>query len=220
LACISGRISVISSSRRLPPFARSKHPSLCGERYEHLSDRQALRAGYVASSLALGGRRVAVQRPRARSVAGRELGLASWREWSARDPLEQRAVEQIVLGVSTRGYARLLEPLPEAVAVRSISKSAVSERFVYGTERKRAELMSRDLRQLRVVALLIDGVSLGAIRLTRRNSQILRDPSRSLDAVAPDARVSSPQEERRGIGRSNNPLLSQTCALEIGHCGS
>ena len=135
--------------------------ALCGERYEHLPDRQALRAGYVASSLVLGGRRVAVQRPRARSVAGRELGLPSWREWSARDPLEQRAVEQMVLRVSTRGYARSLEPLPEAVAVRSISKSAVSERFVYGTERKLAELMSRDLRQLRVVALLIDGVHFG-----------------------------------------------------------
>jgi putative transposase len=131
--------------------------ALCGARYEHLADRQALRAGYVASSLVLGGRRVAVQRPRARSVEGRELRLPSWREWSASDPLEQRAVEQMVLGVSTRGYARSLEPLPEAVAVRGISKSAVSARFVYGTERKLAELISRDLRELRVVALLIDG---------------------------------------------------------------
>src|SRR5271155_5660185 len=158
--------------------------ALCGERYEHLADRQALRAGHVASSLVLGGRRVAVQRPRARSVAGgrgcvphraglaaqrprarsvagRELRLPSWREWSARDPLEQRAVEQMVLGVSTRGYARSLEPLPKAVAVRGVSKSAVSERFVYGTERKLAELMSRELRQLRVVALLLDGVHFG-----------------------------------------------------------
>ena len=135
--------------------------ALCGERYEHLADRQALRAGHVASSLVLGGRRVAVQRPRARSVAGRELRLPSWREWSARDPLEQRAVEQMVLGVSTRRYARSLEPLPEAVTVRGVSKSAVSERFVYGTERKLAELMSRDLRELRVVALLIDGVHFG-----------------------------------------------------------
>ena len=135
--------------------------ALCGERYEHLADRQALRAGHVASSLVLGGRRVAVQRPRARSVAGCELRLPSWREWSARDPLEQRAVEQMVLGVSTRGYARSLEPLPKAVAVRGVSKSAVSERFVYGTERKLAELMSRDLRELRVVALLLDGVHFG-----------------------------------------------------------
>ena len=51
--------------------------ALCGERYEHLADRQALRAGHVASSLVLGGRRVAVQRPRARSVEGRELRLPS-----------------------------------------------------------------------------------------------------------------------------------------------
>jgi transposase-like protein len=75
--------------------------------------------------------------------------------------LEQRAVEQMVLGVSTRGYARSLEPLPEAVAVRGVSKRAVSERYVYGTERKLAELMSRELCQLRVVALLIDGVHFG-----------------------------------------------------------
>ena len=135
--------------------------ALCGERYEHLADRQALRAGHVASSLVMGGRRVAVQRPRARTVEGHELRLPSWREWSARDPLAERAVEQMVLGVSTRGYARSLEPLPETVAVRGISKSAVSARFVYGTERKLAALMSRDLRQLRVVALLIDGVHFG-----------------------------------------------------------
>ncbi len=107
------------------------------------------------------GRRVAVQRPRARSVAGRELRLPSWREWSARDPLDERALEQMVLAVSTRGYARSLEPLPETITVRGVSKSAVSERFVYGTERKLAELMSRDLRQLQVVALLIDGVHFG-----------------------------------------------------------
>ena len=134
---------------------------LCGARYEHAVDRKALRAGHAGSSLVLGGRRVAVNRPRARSVEGRELRLPSWREWSARDPLDERALEQMVLGVSTRRYARSLEPLPEAVTVRGVSKSAVSERFVYGTERKLAELMSRDLREHRVVALLIDGVHFG-----------------------------------------------------------
>jgi transposase-like protein len=54
-----------------------------------------------------------------------------------------------------------LEPLPEAVAVRGISKSAVSERFVYGTERKLGELTSRALSGLVLVALMIDGVHFG-----------------------------------------------------------
>jgi transposase-like protein len=134
---------------------------LCGPRYQHLPGREALRVGHVTSSLVLGGRRVAVSRPRARSVDGDELSLPSWREWSRRDPLTERAVEQMVLGVSTRRYARSLEPLPPTASVRGISKSAVSERFVYGTERKLAELMSRELGQLSFTALFIDGVHFG-----------------------------------------------------------
>ena len=110
-----------------------------------LAERQAPRAGQVGSSLALGGRRVAVSRPRARSIDGHELSLPSWREWSRRDPLTERAVEQMMVSVSTRRYARSLAPLPLATTVSGISKSAVSERFVYGTERKLAELMSREL---------------------------------------------------------------------------
>jgi transposase-like protein len=67
----------------------------------------------------------------------------------------------MVLGVSTRRYARSLEPLPSTVSVRGVSKSAVSERFVYGTERKLAELMSRELGKLSFTALFIDGVHFG-----------------------------------------------------------
>src|SRR5712692_3421552 len=43
---------------------------LCGPRYAHLAERQALRSGHVPSSLVLGGRRVKVGRPRARSLEG------------------------------------------------------------------------------------------------------------------------------------------------------
>jgi hypothetical protein len=86
-----------------------------------------------------------------------ELRLPSWEAWSSHDPLDERAFEQMVLGVSTRRYARSLEPLPQEVEVRGISKSAVSERFVVGTQRRLAELMRRDLSGLKLVALLIDG---------------------------------------------------------------
>jgi len=137
----------------------AERAALCGARYVHRADRQALRTGHLASSLVLGGRRVAVSRPRVRSVEGRELKLPSWQEWSARDPLDQRALEQMML--ETRRYARSLEPLPQTVQVRGVSKSAVSDRFVYGTERKLAELMSRNLRGLALVALMIDGVHFG-----------------------------------------------------------
>jgi len=81
----------------------------------------------------VGGRRVEIRRPRARSTAGQELRLPSWQAWSSHDPLDERAFEQTVLGVSTRRYARSLEPLPQEVEVHGISKSVISERFVVGT---------------------------------------------------------------------------------------
>lgn len=129
--------------------------ALCGPRYQHDPQRHALRAGSVWSSLSLGGRRVEVERPRVRSIEGQELNLPAW---SSRDPLEQRAVEQMVLGVSTRRYPRSLEVLPEELRVRGIGKSTVSERFVIGTARKLAALMQRKLDGLQLIAVMIDGV--------------------------------------------------------------
>lgn len=131
---------------------------LCGVRFRHQAQRQGWRAGTVASSLVLGGRRVKVRRPRARSGDGHELMLPSGQAWSSRDPLDERSVEQMVLGVSTRRYARSLEPLPQQLEVSGVSKSAVSERFVIGTQRRLAELMARNLSGLGLVALMIDGV--------------------------------------------------------------
>jgi len=63
--------------------------------------------------------------------------------------------------VSLRGLGFEKPQLPEAVAARGTSKSAVSERFVYGTDRKPGELLSNDLRGLPLVALMIDGVHFG-----------------------------------------------------------
>jgi len=118
--------------------------ALCGERYAHLVDREASRAGHVASSLVLGGRRVAVNRPRVRSVEGHELRLSNWQEWSARDPLQQRAVEQMVLGVSTRRYARSLEPLPEAIT-RGHQQERGERALRLRHRAQLGELMSREL---------------------------------------------------------------------------
>jgi len=136
----------------------AERTALCGPRYAHVSGRAAMRAGHVASSLTLGGRRAEVKRPRVRSVDGHELGLPSWQTWSSRDPLHERAVEQMVLGVSSRRYARSLEPVPEELRVHGVSKSAVSERFVVGTARKLAALMERKLAGLKLIAVMIDGV--------------------------------------------------------------
>jgi len=49
------------------------------------------------------------------------------------DPLNRRVVEQMLVGVSTRQYARSLEPIGEGKTSRGTNKSAVSRRFVAQT---------------------------------------------------------------------------------------
>lgn len=132
--------------------------ALCGPRHAQIADRAAYRHGHCAGSLVMGGRRVTVPRPRARSLGGRELELPAWQEWSREDPLDERALSQMLLGVSTRGYAGSLEPLPASHAERGTSRSAVSRRFVRGTQQQLAELLRRDLSGLRLAVLMIDGV--------------------------------------------------------------
>lgn len=149
---------IVSGLEYVAEVLEEERTALCGRRYQHDPQRQALCAGAVPSSLSLGGRRVEVERPRARSIDGRELNLPSWREWSSRDPLERRAIEQMLVGVSTRRYARSLEPLPHEVKVRGMGKRAVSKRFVIGTTRKLAALLGRKLGGLQLIAVMIDGV--------------------------------------------------------------
>jgi hypothetical protein len=74
----------------------------------------------------LGGRRVKVPRSLLRSVEGqKEMSFPSWAEWSARDPSDERAFEQIVLGTPARGDERSLEPLTNEFQVHGIGKRAV-----------------------------------------------------------------------------------------------
>ena len=91
---------------------------LCGPRYAHDAKRFATRAGYTEGELALGGRRVTIRRPRVRNEEG-EVPLPTWEHFANADPLTPRAVEQMVLGVSTRNYARSIEPAPPGVASRA-----------------------------------------------------------------------------------------------------
>ncbi|MGH3523481.1 MAG: IS256 family transposase [Mycobacterium sp.] len=133
--------------------------ALCGVRYAHQSQRDAARAGTVASEVVLGGRKVAIRRPRVRAD-GQEVPLPTFRTMAEEDPLNRRVVEQMLVGVATRQYARSLEPIPPTVVSRGTSKSAVSRRFVAKTAAQLAAWRSTTLDTLNLVALLIDGVQI------------------------------------------------------------
>mgnify|MGYP000865956469 FL=1 len=132
--------------------------ALAGVKRRHRADRTAHHWGYANAELTLGGRRVVLPRPRVRSTDGRELSLPSVTRFSSRDPLTERVLEQILLGVSTRKYGRSLEPVGAPVPTRATSKCAVSRTFVRATrERVEAELGS-SIESLDLAVLMLDGI--------------------------------------------------------------
>ena len=130
---------------------------LAGPKGKHDPERQAYRHGQEPRQVTLGGRRVQVDKPRVRSVDNEEVELRTFHTFAGRDLLSAAALERMLAGLSTRRYPAGLEPMGD-VEPLATSKSAISRRFVQGTEQKLAELFGRDLSQLDLLAIFIDGV--------------------------------------------------------------
>ncbi len=134
-----------------------------GAKHANNAERTAVRHGHTDGEVTLGGRRVAVKRPRARTADdAREVPLATYEYFADRDPLTRVVLEQMLAGVSTRRFSRTREPVGEKVTVgeRSVSKSAVSREFVGRTRERLDELMARSLSDVRLAALMLDGIEL------------------------------------------------------------
>jgi putative transposase len=134
-----------------------------GPKHAKNRERTAVRHGHEDGEVTLGGRRIAVKRPRARTVDGeREVPLETYEYFADRDPLTRVVLEQMLAGVSTRRFSRTREPVGEKVAgsERSASKSAVSREFIGRTREHLDALMSRDLADVRLAALMVDGIEL------------------------------------------------------------
>src|SRR4051794_1987877 len=134
-----------------------------GPKGKHLPDRSAVRHGHEGGEVTLGGRRVPVRRPRARSADGeREVELATYAHFAARDPLSDVMLERMLAGVATRRYARTGEPVGAEIdqVARSTSKSAVSRELVSRIRENLIDLMSRPLGDLRLAVLMLDGIEL------------------------------------------------------------
>ena len=126
-------------------------------------DRTAVRHGHEAGSVTLGGRRVSVERPRVRATDGTgEVAMSTYAHFADRDPLTKVVLEQMLAGVSTRRFARTREPVGQEVGdvERSASKSAVSREFVGRTGEHLRALMARSLADVRLAALMLDGLEL------------------------------------------------------------
>ena len=131
-----------------------------GPKHAKLPGRSATRHASAPGSVALGGRRVSVQRPRARTTDNTEVRLDTYAAFADDDVLSAVVMERMLAGLATRRHRAANEPVGVTVEAeaRSTSKSSVSRRFVAKTTKALDELMARDLGEVEVVALMLDGV--------------------------------------------------------------
>ena len=136
---------------------------IVGPKGKHDRERTASRHGHEDGSMTLGGRRVAVSRPRVRTADDeRELPVATYEYFAGRDPLQRAVMDRMLAGVLTRKFARVAEPVGEAVeqTSRSKAKSTVSEMFIEKTRTALGELMARRLDDMRLAVMLLDGLEI------------------------------------------------------------
>lgn len=151
-------LCVRSGDAVLRAMLEEDRTELCGPKWERGSSREVVRAGTTRSEVTLGGRRVAITRPRARTSEGAEVVLPTF-AWAAnRDPLDRATMGAVSAGVSTRGYDSTLDPLPSGVEDRSTAKSSVSRRFVAMSAAKLTAWLNSPLEDLELEAILIDGI--------------------------------------------------------------
>ena len=137
---------------------------LAGPKGKHDPTRSAYRHGTEDGKVALGGRRVAVSRPRVRSVESdhgseRELHLESYDTFASVDLLADHMVAAMLAGLSTRRYPAGLEPVGEAVEEVSsgTSRSSVNRRFCAMTAERLAEFRTQPLDDQRWLICFVDG---------------------------------------------------------------
>jgi putative transposase len=131
---------------------------IAGPRGKHSRERSHYRWGSAGAELPFGGRRIVVRRPRVRSRSGQEARLATVEHFQRVDPVPARVLNQILLGVSTRGYESSLEPRPAGVMARGTSKSAASRHLIARMTDKLRQQLSRRLDALDLLVLMLDGV--------------------------------------------------------------
>jgi hypothetical protein len=132
---------------------------VAGPKGKHQKARQYNHWGHTMSPFPYDGREVMLPRPRVRSADGkREVELPMVELFQSADPVAERIVDQILLGVSMRGCERSLGPEPAGAATRGAKKSKASEVFVEETGKQMDEHLSRRLDELDIIALMLDGI--------------------------------------------------------------
>jgi len=130
--------------------------SICGSARKRSSKRKGHRYGKQGGYVVLGGQKVRIERPRVRSLDGKdEIELTIYRRLQQLDAIDEGVMRRLIRGVSCRSYAGVVETICQSVG---LSRSSVSRAFVRKAEEKVKAFFARRFDAVRFLAIFIDGV--------------------------------------------------------------
>ena len=128
---------------------------LAGERYDHHTDRQAVRWGTQEGHIVFAGRKVAMEKPRVRTADGRcELPLMRWAAFGHPHRMQQAVQNKILRRVSCRDYEGVIDDLCDGYG---IDKSSVSRHWQAASAKQLSAMMERRLEDLDLCVVMLDG---------------------------------------------------------------
>ncbi|NHM25774.1 hypothetical protein G7K71_01830 [Desulfofundulus sp. TPOSR] len=119
-------LSVALGLKVLRSMMEAEVTEMAGPKGEHLPDRQVYSHGTEKGSVVLGGRKVAVRRPRVYSKEGREIKLKTYEVFQDESLFTEACFERMLFGLSCRRYRFELELVGSEVEEEVTTKSSIS----------------------------------------------------------------------------------------------
>jgi transposase-like protein len=129
---------------------------LTARRYAHDPARQAVRWGGEDGYVVFAGKKLPMERPRVRSLAGHEVPLERYRLFQSDGKMQDAAARNVLCGVAMRDYEKAVEGFGEGYGIQ---KSSVSRHWKAASAKKLREMMERPLGDLDLLAILLDGIA-------------------------------------------------------------
>ena len=124
----------------------------------HSQTTEINRWGRQKGSVIVGGQRLRLQVPRLRTREGKEVPLSSYQAFLHNDGRSKAVYDRLLAGVSCRDYAGTVETMVDGYG---ISRSVANREMIKATAKDLKTVLERDLAELDLYILLVDGVRLG-----------------------------------------------------------
>ena len=133
---------------------REEVRNLVGPRYHPRKTGQLRRWGEQSGYVIWQGKKVKLPRPRARDPR-QEIPLSSYQAFQSSRGLDEGIWKRLVLGLSTRDYEPAINEFTEGYGLK---KSTISRRFIRASAEKLRQISERNLGELDLVVIGIDGL--------------------------------------------------------------